>query len=151
MKYKKVARKNPGKPEEAPKYYAQPVWDGIVGIDELAEVIAGRSSLTKGDVLNVLENCLDEIPRYLRMGKAVKLEKIGILRASFGSEGAVSPDKFRTSLIRDEKIIFLPSVELKEAIVGKLSYECVDPKTPTEPSEPKTPEGSGGGGEAPDP
>lgn len=128
MKYKKVARKNPAKMQEAPKYYAQPVWDGVVSLDDLAEVIAGRSSLTKGDIRNVLENFLDEIPLFLRMGKAVKLDKFGILRASFSSEGAATPEAFKTSLIRGEKVIFLPSVELKNAIVGKLTYECVDPK-----------------------
>lgn len=138
MKYKKVARKNPAKPDEAPKYYAQPVWDGVIGLDELADIIAGRSSLTKGDIRNVLENFLDEIPRFLRMGKAVKLDKFGILRASFGSEGAATPEEFKTSLIRGEKVNFLPSVELKEPIVGKLTYECIDPKTPAEGGE--TPE-----------
>ena len=140
MKYKKVARKNPAKRQEAPKYYAQPVWDGVVGIDELADIIAGRSSLTKGDIRNVLENFLDEIPRFLRMGKAVRLEKLGIFRASFSSEGAATPEAFKTSLIRGEKVIFLPSVELKDAIVGKLTYECVDPKTPAGDGETPAPQ-----------
>ena len=59
MKVKIVQRKNPQKPDEPGKFYGQPVLDGVVGMDMICRQIAGRSSLTAGDVKNVLTNFLD--------------------------------------------------------------------------------------------
>ena len=67
MKVKIVQRKNPQKPDEPGKFYGQPVLDGVVGMDMICRQIAGRSSLTAGDVKNVLTNFLDELPTYMLM------------------------------------------------------------------------------------
>ena len=56
-------------------------------MDMICRQIAGRSSLTAGDVKNVLTNFLDELPTYMLMNRSVQLEDFGILRISFGSEG----------------------------------------------------------------
>ena len=77
MKVKIVQRKNPQKPDEPGKFYGQPVLDGVVGMDMICRQIAGRSSLTAGDVKNVLTNFLDELPTYMpsaKMKERVKSE-----------------------------------------------------------------------------
>lgn len=56
MKFNLVARKNPQDRKLDPKYYAQPEYNGTVDIDFIARQIAGRSSLTVGDIKNVLFN-----------------------------------------------------------------------------------------------
>ena len=94
MKVKIVQRKNPQKPDEPGKFYGQPVLDGVVGMDMICRQIAGRSSLTAGDVKNVLTNFLDELPTYMLMNRSVQLEDFGILRISFGRR------KYRTECIR---------------------------------------------------
>ena len=73
MKVKIVQRKNPQKPDEPGKFYGQPVLDGVVGMDMICRQIAGRSSLTAGDVKNVLTNFLDELPTYMLMIRGVKI------------------------------------------------------------------------------
>ena len=94
MKVKIVQRKNPQKPDEPGKFYGQPVLDGVVGMDMICRQIAGRSSLTAGDVKNVLTNFLDELPTYMLMNRSVQLEDFGILRISFGSEGVDRAEDF---------------------------------------------------------
>ena len=62
-------------------------------MDMICRQIAGRSSLTAGDVKNVLTNFLDELPTYMLMNRSVQLEDFGILRISFGSEGVDRADE----------------------------------------------------------
>ena len=58
MKIKMVQRKNPQKKSEV-KYYASPVNAGKKNLRDIAHDIAGRSSLTRGDIENVLSNFMD--------------------------------------------------------------------------------------------
>ena len=78
-------------------------------MDMICRQIAGRSSLTAGDVKNVLTNFLDELPTYMLMNRSVQLEDFGILRISFGSEGVDRAEDFSSFLIRGVKIVFTPS------------------------------------------
>lgn len=123
MKFKLVARKNPQKQEEAPKYYAQPEYNGMVDVDFIARQIAGRSSLTAGDIKNVLSNFLEEVPTYMLLGYSVKLNDFGTFRISFSSTGAESAKAFRTSMIDGEKIIYTPDTALKARILDSITYE----------------------------
>ena len=63
MKIKMVQRKNPQKKSEV-KYYASPVNAGKKNLRDIAHDIAGRSSLTRGDIENVLANFMDCLPHY---------------------------------------------------------------------------------------
>jgi predicted histone-like DNA-binding protein len=80
MKYKLVQRKNPQQPAEAGKWYASPRNEGTVSQKAISEDIVALSSLTRGDVSNVIDNLLDTVPRYLLMGKSVNLGGLGTFR-----------------------------------------------------------------------
>jgi predicted histone-like DNA-binding protein len=114
MKYKIVERSNPRKLDEKKKQYANPVNAGSLSLKEMAKDIAGRSSLTRGDIENVLSNFLDELPTYLKIGMSVKLGDFGTMRLSLKSEGVELDKKFDASHIKGVKIIFTPSSELKK-------------------------------------
>jgi predicted histone-like DNA-binding protein len=118
MKYKVVERGNPRKPEEKKKQYANPVHAGSLNLKEIAKDISGRSSLTRGDIENVLSNFLDELPTYLKIGMSVKLGDFGTMRLSLKSEGVETGKKFDATYIKGVKIIFIPSVELKKSMEG---------------------------------
>jgi predicted histone-like DNA-binding protein len=122
MKYKLLERKNPQKPAEAGKLYAAPVNDGKVSQKEIAADITGLSSLSRGDINNVIDCLLDTVPKYLLMGKSVSLGSLGTFRLSFSSEGVETAESFNTALISGVKIIFTPGAELKSAI-GKIVFE----------------------------
>ena len=115
MKYKLIERANPQNREQT-KWYASPINDGKVSKTDLSKEIAGISSLSRGDVSNVIENVLEAIPKYLLMGKSVSLGEFGTLRLSFSSEGVDSADEFSTSKITGMKVIFTAGTELKRAI-----------------------------------
>ena len=118
MKYKLIERKNPQQRQVAGKLYATPVNDGKVSQKEIATEIVNLSSLTRGDVSNVIDNLLDTIPKYLLMGKSVSLGELGTLRISFSSEGVETEEEFNVGKISGVKVIFQPGVDLKKAIKG---------------------------------
>ena len=116
MKIKLVEKGNPSNPSAPKKWYANPVNAGKFTIRDFAKEIAGRSSLSRGDIENVLANFLDELPVFLKIGMSVQLGNFGTLRLSLSSEGAEKPEKFNTALIKNQRIIFTPSVELKNTL-----------------------------------
>ena len=115
MKYKLIQRANP-QDRTAVKWYASPVNDGKISKADLAKEIVNSSSLSRGDVSNVIENLIDIIPKYLLMGKSVNMGELGTLRVSFGSDGVDDAAQFSNAKIKGLKIIFTPSVELKKEL-----------------------------------
>ncbi|HBX20326.1 HU family DNA-binding protein [Limibacterium fermenti] len=113
MKYKLIQKPNPLEPEAERKWYASPVKAGTINNYQLSKKIAGRSSLTRGDVMNVIENIIDEIPQFLMEGYSVNLDNLGTLRLSISSEGVNDPEKFCSENIKSRRIVFTPSPEFK--------------------------------------
>jgi putative DNA-binding protein len=140
MKIKMVQRKNPQKKSEV-KYYASPVNAGKKNLRDIAHDIAGRSSLTRGDIENVLSNFMDCLPHYLRDGFSVQLGEFGTMRLTLSSEGATKVKAFKTETIKP-RVTFTPGVELKAAL-RENSYETV--------KEEKSGSKEEGGGKAPGP
>lgn len=117
MKYRIIAKKNPQDKDAAPKFYASPVNMGKVNLDDFADRIAGRSSLTRGDIKNVLSNFLDELPLYLKMGASVNLAEFGTCRLTLSSIGTETADEFSADHIKGVKVVFTPSTQLKRSLL----------------------------------
>jgi predicted histone-like DNA-binding protein len=115
MKYKLQPRANPQDRTKV-KHYAAPVLDGKITKSMLSKEIVELSSLSRGDVSNVIESLIDIFPKYLLMGKSIKLGEFGTLRLSFSSEGVEDPADFHVSMISGVRIIFTPSVELRQQL-----------------------------------
>ena len=123
MKIKLVKRKRPGAKDDVGKLYANPVNVGKKTMHDIAKDIAGRSSLTRGDIENVLFNFIDRLPSYLRDGFSVQLGEFGTMRLTLSSEGAATVKAFKTETIKP-RVTFTPGVELKAAL-RENSYETV--------------------------
>ena len=137
MKIKLQKKKNPQKRSEE-KYYANPVNLGRKTLRDIAHDIAGRSSLTRGDIENVLLNFIDCLPHYLCDGFSVQLSDFGTMRLTLSSEGSLTEKAFKTETIKP-RVTFTPGVELKAALRDN-SYETVKEKDK---------KGKEGGGETP--
>lgn len=146
MKVKLVVRTNPRKQAEPGKWYANPVNAGKKTMHDIAKDIAGRSSLTRGDIENVLFNFIDRLPSYLRDGFSVQLGEFGTMRLTLSSEGALTEKAFKTETIKP-RITFTPGVELKAALRDN-SYETAKKKeeTGTDKKKEEKKKNEGGGG-----
>ena len=123
MKIKLIERRKPGTKTGPGKFYASPVNVGKKNLRDIAHDIAGRSSLTRGDIENVLSNFMDCLPHYLRDGFSVQLGEFGTMRLTLSSEGAATEKAFKTETIKP-RVTFTPGVELKAAL-RENSYETV--------------------------
>lgn len=146
MKIKLVKRCKPGAKDDAGKFYANPVNVGKKTMHDIAKDIAGRSSLTRGDIENVLFNFIDRLPSYLRDGFSVQLGEFGTMRLTLSSEGALTEKTFKTETIKP-RITFTPGVELKAALRDN-SYETAKKKEETDTDKKKEDKkkNEGGGG-----
>lgn len=118
MKYKLIQKANPLKPDSKRKWYASPIKKGTINNYQLSKGMAAKSSMTRGAVLNVIENIVDEIPFYLTEGYSVNLNNLGTLRISLSSNGVENPEDFSEKNIKNPKVIFTPSPEFKETLLN---------------------------------
>jgi predicted histone-like DNA-binding protein len=118
MKYKLVERKNPQDLLAAGKLYASPINDGNVSQKEISAEIVALSSLSRGDVGNVIDSLTDTVPKYLLMGKSVTLGDLGTLRISFTSEGVDTAKEFTVNKMKGVRILFTPSPTLRKSIAN---------------------------------
>ena len=114
MKYRIIKKGNPSNLKAPKKQYASPVNAGKLTIKDLSKDVAARTTLTKGDIENVLTSFIEVIPTYLKIGMSVKLGDLGTVRLNIKSEGVDEGKKFDASKINGVKIIFTPSTELKK-------------------------------------
>ena len=125
MKYNLVQRFNPSDRTKPAKWYATPASRGRKTISQISEDVSGSSSLSRGDIQNVILSLVDQIPKYLVDGQSVELGELGILRIGFSSEGVENKEDFSVPKINDMKIIFTPSTKLKKILTG-LHFEAID-------------------------
>ena len=133
MKIRLVPKKNPQKREEV-KFYANPVNVGRKTLDDIARDISGRSSLTRGDISNVLYNFIDCLPHYLRDGFSIQLGEFGSMRVTLSSKGAETEKAFKTETIKP-RVVFTPGTELKRELAAN-SYESLRKKEEEEEEDP---------------
>lgn len=93
-------------------FYPMATSRGLVGTDELARFIADKSSLTSGDIRNVLENLGEAVNHFFGLGFSVKIEKLGTMRVTVNAQGngvetaeEVSSDQVNSAhvVFREEK------------------------------------------------
>lgn len=116
VNYKAVAKKNPLKPTDPPKYYAQAISTGDVSLRQLAKLITGNSTVKSADTMAVLEGLLEVIPQALADGKIVRLGDFGSFSLSISSDGVDSAEKLSSVSIRKTAVKFRPGKEFSNAI-----------------------------------
>lgn len=114
MFYRLVQKANP-LDQEHKQRYATSVNAGKIDTRMIAKTLSQKSSLTTGDVINVLENLMEEIPRRLSQGYSVSLWELGTFRLSLSSQGVKEQKEFNTRTIK-KKVVFLPSKSFKSEL-----------------------------------
>lgn len=91
---------------------------GTVATQQLAEVIAEKSSLTAGDVQNVVRNLMSVMREYLLNSRSVRLDDLGTftMKACTRGKGVESADKVSPNQITALKCRFTPEYTRPAAI-----------------------------------
>ena len=107
-------RINPREKDEAPKYYGKGQTSGTITFDTLAEDIAYATTLTDGDVSNVLRALVKQIKKHLADGKIVSLDALGTFQFQISGKGALTEKDYNTSLIEKVRIQYRPGRLVRE-------------------------------------
>lgn len=107
-------RINPRDKEAAPKFYGKVQTRGTVTFDTLADDIAYATTLTDGDVSNVLRALVKQIKKHLADGKIVNLDGLGTFQFQISGKGAVTEKDYTTSLIQKVRIQYRPGRLVRE-------------------------------------
>lgn len=115
INYSLTAMKNPTDQDAAPRFYAKMQASGVVDLDDMAEEISYATTLTDGDVLNVLRALIKQMKKNLMAGKIVRMEKFGTFQFQLCSNGAETEKAFTPSNITKVNIQFRPGALVREA------------------------------------
>ncbi len=116
MKYNILKRANPLKPSDPKKFYAAPVYAGEVTMRALADEISEVCTLTPADVIAVIEALLQRLPALLKNGQIIRLGDFGTIKLSFSAKGKIKQEEVHAGDIKNVRVLFLPSVELKRKL-----------------------------------
>jgi predicted histone-like DNA-binding protein len=114
LQFNSVERPNPQTKEK--KWYASPKLTGKRDLKNLSKDLSEVSSLSAGDVQNVIINLIDQLPKWLMEGNSVKLDGLGTFRLSFSSTGATAKEEVTAASIKDIYVLFEPDEEIKERV-----------------------------------
>lgn len=111
-----VPKKNPQQPTNPPKYYANIIGDGKTTLADLAKHAATVSTVSKADILAVLESTFSKIADDVADGKIVYVGEYFTLQAGGSSEGKDTAEEVNASSIKRVRTIFRPGKMIKDAL-----------------------------------
>ena len=111
-----VPRKNPRKPTDPPKFYAHIVGEGKTTLNDLAKHASSVSTVSKADILAVLDSTFAKIAEDVADGKIVYVGEYFTLQAGGSSEGSTSADQVNSASIKSVRTIFRPGRMIKDAL-----------------------------------
>ena len=124
VKYKMVPKKNNLVPPHVVKFYPCAVSQGEVNLDDLAKIIADRSTMSAADCHGVIRALTDVIGETLSNGKIVKIDNLGTFTLTLLGTGAESDEPIGKSNIKEAKVRFQPAKHIK-SYLKVLTYKRV--------------------------
>ena len=112
---------NPGE-----KYLARMVREQSVDLNYIADQIAGASTMSKADVMGVLQQLQVEMSYHFLRGASVKLGLLGTFTPYLRAKSQLNADEVKASTIKGLHITFRPSPWLSVKIKGA-SFNLIDP------------------------
>ena len=115
---KSVGKKNPLKPSEEAKYYAQVSFSKKVNLDQMADLMSDGSTVRRNDIYAVLMGMVDMTIKLLQDGNRVVLGELGTFYVSLRSAPVESVKDFNIHQIKGNKVNYLASMAIKRALSG---------------------------------
>ncbi|WP_183207509.1 HU family DNA-binding protein [Bacteroides reticulotermitis] len=157
--YKRILRKSPIDPKSDGKYYPQLiVWGKSATLASISKRMKEKSSLSQGDILNVISGFVEELRTELYNGHAVNIENFGVFSLSATTKGTEKKEDCLSENIQAIRICFRASNSIRpnlnpERREDRIDFVDLDAQLKLlnggEGEEPEEP--GDGGGEAPDP
>ena len=111
-----IQKRNPQDPDAPQKFYADIVGNGETTLADLAKYASTVSTVSKADILAVLESTFSKIADDVADGKIVYVGEYFTLQAGGSSEGRDTAADVNSSSIESVRTIFRPGKMIKDAL-----------------------------------
>lgn len=111
-----IQKRNPQDPDAPQKFYADIVGNGETTLADLAKYASTVSTVSKADILAVLESTFSKIADDVADGKIVYVGEYFTLQAGGSSEGRDTAAEVNSSSIESLRTIFRPGKMIKDAL-----------------------------------
>ena len=125
LKFKVIKRQLPGNQSAKPKFYVTIKKVQSVGLDYIAKELAEKSSISKGDVMSIITDLTDLVPKELANGRTVNLGTLGTYWLNVNSEGFENEADVSPDAIKKINVRFKPSGTIK-SLLGQLKFERLE-------------------------
>lgn len=125
LKFHIIKRRDPRDQSAPEKFYASLKKVQSVDLEYIANELAGISSISKGDVLSIIANLIDLVPKELASGRTVKLGKLGTFWLNIKSEGFEKEEDVSAEAIKKVNVRFKPSRTLRY-LLGQLKFDRLE-------------------------
>lgn len=116
VKIKAVQRANPQKRDEPAKWYPHAIGDGETTLDDLAKYASSISTVSKGDILAVLETVFDKASKDLSDGKIVRVGEHFSLQIGVTGIASEKEEEVNGNKVKSAHILFRPGKSLNNMI-----------------------------------
>lgn len=116
VKIKAVQKKNPQKPQEPAKWYPQAIGDGETNLNDLATYASSISTVSKADILAVLETVFDKVSKDLSEGKIVRVGEHMTLQIGITGSPSDKEQDVNGTKVKSAHILFRPGKVLSDMI-----------------------------------
>lgn len=132
-----IVKKNAKNPADT-KYFPRATSYGIVEMKGLCAEIVETTGLSRGDVTSALDAFYNVLMRHIKQGQWVRFYDMGYFYLSFSSKAEDNPGKISADSIKDIRLKFRASPELRNAIrdltVEPYQNKGYDPNATTTPN-----------------
>lgn len=111
-----IQKRNPQDPNAPQKFYADIVGNGETTLADLAKYASTVSTVSKANILAVLESTFSKIADDVADGKIVYVGEYFTLQVGGSSEGKETAEEVNASSIESVKTIFRPGKMIKDAL-----------------------------------
>lgn len=117
LKYKIMrSLKQTGTGEKKPFWYPQLTGSQKMNLEEVAEILASRTTASRADVHLVVTGLTELIPELLLRGNTVHLGKLGSFRLRAKATPVEEPHKVTSRHIRELRAAFIPAPAMKKKL-----------------------------------
>lgn len=122
VQFKMIPKKNSLVSPPETKYYPCAVSKGEVNLDDLARIVASRTTMSRPDCFGVIMALSDVIGESLANGNIVRIDNLGTFQINLTGTPADTEAALGKSNIKAAKINYKPSKDLKTRM-KKITYK----------------------------
>lgn len=111
-----VAKKNNLAHPPETKYYPCAVSKNSITMNDLANIVSSRSTMSKADCYGVMIAMSEAIGDALLEGNIVKIEALGTFMLTVQGSASNTIDDLGKANIKSSRIVYKPSIEIKRKL-----------------------------------